>query len=107
LREQESDPVGVNVVAAPKEGPGEIIDAPCGEAVAVSEDSEFGETVGLPIARVVVSADVVSTPLMSVAIMVLPSVTVVSGTPTSGAGVGDGLGDGVGDGKGWGFWAAK
>jgi hypothetical protein len=67
---------------------GEALEAPVVEIVAVFEDREVGATVGPPIARVVVSEDMVSMPSISVTIMVVPSVTVVSGTPTSGVGEG-------------------
>lgn len=89
--EQDNDEVGVPVlvvVVVVANDDGEAWEALVVEAVAVFEDREVVATVGLPIARVVLSGDVVSIPSISVAIMVVPSVTVVSGTPTSGVGEG-------------------
>ncbi|MBZ5508295.1 MAG: hypothetical protein LAO78_22780 [Acidobacteriia bacterium] len=91
LSEQDNDVVGVVVIVLAKDE-GEVLEALVGVAVAVSVDREVVATVGLPIASVVVSEDMVSIPSISVAIMVVPSVTVVSGTPTSG--VGEGVGEG-------------
>lgn len=94
LSEQVSEAVGTLAVAAPVESKAEKprdAAAVVVVVVAASADSEVGETVGLPNASVVVSSDVVSTPLTSVTIMMVPSVTVVSGTPASGVGVGDGF----------------
>jgi len=74
-----------------KEGEAEaVVD---GDVVAVLLDLEVVATVGLPTASVVVSDDMLSTPLMSVVIIVSPSVTVVSGTPASGVGLGEGEGE--------------
>jgi hypothetical protein len=81
----------VLVVAAPEEPDGEIEAAAAGVAVVVGADFEVGETVGLPGASVVLSVVLLSTPLISVIIMVSPSVTVVSGTPTSGSGAVEGV----------------
>jgi hypothetical protein len=89
FKEQESDVVGVVSAAALAEDDGETLEALVGEALAVFEDKDVGETVGLPGVSVVLSADVVSTPSISVTIIVVPSVTVVSGTPTSGVGDGE------------------
>jgi hypothetical protein len=84
--EQESDEVDVPPVPV-----GGTEAAGDGEAVAELLEREVEETVEPPTARVVVSVDVVDTPLMSVDVSVSPSVTLVSGTPASGVGVGDGV----------------
>jgi hypothetical protein len=63
--------------------------------VVVSLDTEVGDTAGLPAAKVVVSADAVDTPSISVVTRMSPSVTLVSGTPTSGPGSGVGVGAGL------------
>jgi hypothetical protein len=93
--EQESDEVDVPPVpvgGTEAAGDGEdVAAAGVGEAVVELLEREVEETVEPPIASVVVSVDVVDVPLMSVDVCVSPSVTVVSGTPASGVGVGDGV----------------
>jgi hypothetical protein len=105
--EHESDEVGVPPEAGVGEGEKVELDdvVLAGEAVdvlVVDElvEREVGETVELLGDKVVVSEDELSTPLTSVMIMVSPSVTVVSGTPPSVAGVVVGVGEGEGPGAG-------
>jgi hypothetical protein len=93
-------PVGGTLAALPNVAAEET-----GAGVAVFAESELAATVALPTAKVVLSGDDVSTPLISVSTIVVPSVTLISGTPASGSGDGEGVGEGVAEGVGEGVGA--